>query len=100
MKNKFILKIASISKENKNELAHTGVIFGAGVAGSLASNLAGKHLGWSNSVKRMTAIGSAAALATDYAAVKLNKHIGDHDQTKQASDMNPYLEKISYKHKG
>jgi hypothetical protein len=105
MNTQLLQKLASISKkakmsdETKNEILHTGTIFGAGIAGTAASTILGKRLGWSDSVKKMTALGGAAALATDFAAVKANKHIGG-DHSKQASLANKYLNKIVNTNKG
>lgn len=104
--NKLLFKIASISKKaeisqnTKREVAHTATIFSAGLAGTAAATLAGKKLGWQNSAGKMIALGGAAALASDYAAVKANDYIDNKAHFKQACVSNKYLEKIVYTHKG
>jgi uncharacterized membrane protein YebE (DUF533 family) len=78
-----------MNDQSKKDIKHTATIFGAGALGTLGANVLGKKLGWSTSVKKMTALGTGTALATDYAAVKLNKHLD-----KEAMN-NIYLEKIA-----
>jgi hypothetical protein len=108
MKNKFIIKVASISKkasENNSstikDVASVATIGGLGYAtGTAALKLARKYPKVLKSDKRIAAAVGVGGLVGDYAAVKLNNHFLDNHHTKQAFQANPYLEKISYKHKG